>query len=210
MGGIDLQRKLGPLPLWAWGGTAVLLVLAFTQWRSRSAGMAAPAAGAAEQSTSLEYGGTDTGRSDLITAPVPPAGPVPAVSAGPATGGSVSAVTPVASGAVSSRPAWAGVFGRILHPGSQGADVRNLQQALAKAGFNPGPVDSVFGAKTAAALRAYQQSRGLDVTGTASADTFAALTSNKAAATARPAPAATNTAPRGAGQTPRVQAGISV
>ncbi|ATE62829.1 peptidoglycan-binding protein [Thauera sinica] len=42
----------------------------------------------------------------------------------------------------------------------QGDDVKALQQALADRGFSPGRIDSVFGAATDAAVRAFQRSEG--------------------------------------------------
>lgn len=39
--------------------------------------------------------------------------------------------------------------------------IREIQQALAAAGFNPGPIDGIEGPKTRAALVAFQQARGL-------------------------------------------------
>lgn len=45
------------------------------------------------------------------------------------------------------------------------AEVQQAQQRLQRAGFDPGPADGLPGASTAAALRAYQQQRGLRVTG---------------------------------------------
>ena len=46
-----------------------------------------------------------------------------------------------------------------------GPDVERAQQALKQMGHDPGPVDGVVGAQTAAALRAYQKAQGLRVTG---------------------------------------------
>jgi peptidoglycan hydrolase-like protein with peptidoglycan-binding domain len=45
--------------------------------------------------------------------------------------------------------------------GSTGEAVTRLQQILAGVGFDPGPIDGIFGPKTDAAARAYQSSRGL-------------------------------------------------
>jgi membrane fusion protein, multidrug efflux system len=42
---------------------------------------------------------------------------------------------------------------------------RRVQERLATAGFDPGPVDGTMGARTRAALRAFQEERGLDPTG---------------------------------------------
>ena len=43
--------------------------------------------------------------------------------------------------------------------------VRQAQERLAAAGLDPGPADGVMGARTRAALRAFQEERGLDPTG---------------------------------------------
>lgn len=50
---------------------------------------------------------------------------------------------------------------------AQGASrsVRDIQQALFEKGYGPGTVDGVWGKKSIAALRSFQQSRGLPVTG---------------------------------------------
>jgi len=57
----------------------------------------------------------------------------------------------------------------------KGAAVKRLQQALKAAGYNPGPIDSDFGAKTAAAVAAYQLAKGLVPDGEAGPKTMRAL-----------------------------------
>lgn len=52
-----------------------------------------------------------------------------------------------------------------LKPGSSGDAVRQLQQALKALGHDPGAIDGHFGAQTEAAVKAYQQERGLTVDG---------------------------------------------
>ncbi len=47
---------------------------------------------------------------------------------------------------------------------------------LTFAGMNPGPIDGVMGARTQAALTAYQQQHGLSQTGAADDATLASLT----------------------------------
>ncbi len=54
-----------------------------------------------------------------------------------------------------------------LAPGSQGAKVRALQQALAELGFYSGPVDGSFGAGTGRGVKALQGKNGLRETGVA-------------------------------------------
>jgi peptidoglycan L-alanyl-D-glutamate endopeptidase CwlK len=67
------------------------------------------------------------------------------------------------------------VFMNILQHGSSGAEVVALQRALAAAGFDPGATDGVLGAATQAAVRAFQQSRGLTADGLAGPATVLAL-----------------------------------
>jgi spore germination protein YaaH len=63
----------------------------------------------------------------------------------------------------------------LLAQGCTGPEVKELQQSLRAAGFDPGPIDGVFGPRTAAAVRSFQQSRGLKVDGIAGPITRAAL-----------------------------------
>lgn len=58
--------------------------------------------------------------------------------------------------------------------GSSGSDVRKLQQELKKAGYNIA-ADGVFGAKTQAAVEAYQRANGLGVDGIAGNQTLGSL-----------------------------------
>jgi hypothetical protein len=53
--------------------------------------------------------------------------------------------------------------------------VTELQAALARAGFDPGGVDGVFGANTEAAVRRFQQAHGLEVNGIVGPITWAPL-----------------------------------
>ena len=62
-----------------------------------------------------------------------------------------------------------------LKVGSRGPAVSQLQDALRTAGFNPGKTDGVFGPKTQAAVRSFQQAKGLTVDGIAGKQTLGAL-----------------------------------
>jgi Putative peptidoglycan binding domain len=53
--------------------------------------------------------------------------------------------------------------------------VAQLQELLQSEGFNPGPIDGIFGSRTKTALRRYQVSQGLPVTGTLDEATRQAL-----------------------------------
>jgi putative chitinase len=63
----------------------------------------------------------------------------------------------------------------ILKVNSSGADVTALQDALARAGFNPGNVDGLFGLGTEAAVLAFQRSQGLAADGVVGPSTATAL-----------------------------------
>ena len=65
----------------------------------------------------------------------------------------------------------------ILRRGSRGSAVAQLQEQLSAAGFDPGAADGIFGARTDAAVRAFQQARGLMVDGIVGPRTWAALAS---------------------------------
>ena len=62
-----------------------------------------------------------------------------------------------------------------LQMGSVGAEVQQLQTALASLGFPVGEIDGEFGPNTEAALRSFQASRNLQPTGVADAATLRAL-----------------------------------
>jgi peptidoglycan hydrolase-like protein with peptidoglycan-binding domain len=52
-----------------------------------------------------------------------------------------------------------------LQKGSTDPAVRDLQEALKALSYNPGPIDGVFGATTEAAVKAFQQARGITADG---------------------------------------------
>jgi peptidoglycan hydrolase-like protein with peptidoglycan-binding domain len=52
-----------------------------------------------------------------------------------------------------------------LQKGSTNPAVRDLQEALKALGYNPGPIDGVFGATTEAAVKAFQQAKGITADG---------------------------------------------
>src|SRR5690349_14973640 len=64
---------------------------------------------------------------------------------------------------------------RVLNIGSRGTDVTRLQDALRAAGVDPGTSDGIYGRQTAAAVRALQQQRGLQVDGVAGRQTQSSL-----------------------------------
>jgi len=77
-----------------------------------------------------------------------------------------------AEGAEEARPAAAAQT--VLKKGAKGEAVRTLQEALGAAGFKVA-IDGDFGARTDAAVRAFQKARGLDVDGRVGPYTWAAL-----------------------------------
>ena len=64
---------------------------------------------------------------------------------------------------------------RLTSPNTLGLQIREIQRALDQAGFNPGDIDGVFGPHTAAAVAAFQLSKGLLPDGEVGPQTAAAL-----------------------------------
>jgi len=88
-----------------------------------------------------------------------------------------------------------------VRSGSRGEAVSTLQQQLKAAGFDPGPIDGVFGPRTKAAVEAYQKANGLAVDGVVGPQTWGSLT---AKGQASPATAAALTTGKLDAQTPGV------
>jgi peptidoglycan hydrolase-like protein with peptidoglycan-binding domain len=65
------------------------------------------------------------------------------------------------------------------------ADRRQIQTALHRLGYDPGPVDGLFGPLTRVAIRHYQQSIGAEPTGIITADEASRLVSTPAPATSQ-------------------------
>jgi peptidoglycan hydrolase-like protein with peptidoglycan-binding domain len=63
----------------------------------------------------------------------------------------------------------------MLRRGDAGREVRDLQSALLRAGFNPGPLDGIFGPRTEAAVRRFQEVESLETDGIAGPVTLASL-----------------------------------
>jgi len=64
---------------------------------------------------------------------------------------------------------------RELRPGDRGQDVSELQLKLRQAGFDPGPVDGIYGFQTQNAVEQFQEANNLFPDGVASQDTLQAL-----------------------------------
>ncbi len=62
-----------------------------------------------------------------------------------------------------------------MRTGSRGQEVKDLQKNLKAAGYDPGPIDGIYGPKTESAVRKYQKAKGLTVDGVAGSATLAAL-----------------------------------
>lgn len=63
----------------------------------------------------------------------------------------------------------------LLSQGSRGAYVRELQNLLRDKGFDPGPIDGIFGTRTRSAVIAFQRSRNLNPDGIVGVRTWTAL-----------------------------------
>lgn len=64
-----------------------------------------------------------------------------------------------------------------LREGSTGAKVKELQQQLKAKGFNPGPIDGIFGSGTVQAVISFQKFHGLQADGVVGPTTWQLLTS---------------------------------
>jgi peptidoglycan hydrolase-like protein with peptidoglycan-binding domain len=64
---------------------------------------------------------------------------------------------------------------RLLRLGVRGTDVRQLQKALSSLGYDPGPIDGVFGPKTASAVEAFQAARSIGVDGVVGSESRQAI-----------------------------------
>ena len=62
-----------------------------------------------------------------------------------------------------------------IQQGSRGDDVLEIQKKLQAMGFDPGPLDGIFGSKTTDAVRRYQESKGLQVDGIVGPETGGSL-----------------------------------
>jgi LysM repeat protein len=63
----------------------------------------------------------------------------------------------------------------VLQVGSTGEQVKVVQRALAAAGFDPGPIDGVFGQRTERAVKSFQAIQGLTIDGKVGSATLSAL-----------------------------------
>src|SRR5437762_13658086 len=101
----------------------------------------------------------------------------------------------------------------ILKRGSSGPDVQALQQRLSDLGFDPNGVDGNFGPGTEAAVRAFQQAKGLGVDGKVGPNTSAALQAGSAgggAPSGAESEASSGTANAGNVATPADVAGLNL
>jgi peptidoglycan hydrolase-like protein with peptidoglycan-binding domain len=65
------------------------------------------------------------------------------------------------------------------------ADRRQVQMALRRLGYDPGPEDGLFGPMTRAAIRRFQQSIAVEPTGIITADEASRLVNTPTPATSR-------------------------
>lgn len=77
----------------------------------------------------------------------------------------------------------------MLARGAEGKRVEALQKMLMAHGINPGPIDGLFGPKTEAAVRRFQEKAGLQVDGIVGPHTRKALQPQVQAAPAPKPPA---------------------
>jgi hypothetical protein len=83
--------------------------------------------------------------------------------------------TPTTTTPTPTAPATVPVPTATLKPGDTGAQVKQLQRALAAAGYSPGAIDGSYGPGTKAAVAKFQSAHGLTADGIAGPKTLAAL-----------------------------------
>ncbi|NLY42582.1 MAG: LysM peptidoglycan-binding domain-containing protein [Clostridiaceae bacterium] len=64
---------------------------------------------------------------------------------------------------------------RILQLGSRGTDVKEIQSVLQRIGYNPGPIDGIFGQQTQRAVIQFQRDNGLTADGIIGPNTYRLL-----------------------------------
>ena len=74
----------------------------------------------------------------------------------------------------------------VASPLMQGREVTQLQKRLTALGYAPGPIDGAYGPATAAAVRAFQRDKKLEVDGVVGAETRKALRAAKTPKTNQP------------------------
>jgi hypothetical protein len=140
-------------------------------------------------------------------------GPVGAL-AGAAVGAGAGALTGASTSPQDvnlGRPPWTNPEARV--PGTDdtpragrratraSGDARAAQQALAQAGYDPGPADGVWGAQSVRAAREYQRANNLVATGRLDSATMAALRGGSRPAAGSPATGSPGTGSPGTGST---------
>ena len=76
---------------------------------------------------------------------------------------------------IESNAAVAGNPPTVLNKGAVGSKVKTLQVRLEMQGYDPGPIDGIFGARTATAVKNFQKFKGLTVDGMVDETTWKAL-----------------------------------
>ncbi|MBM3271488.1 MAG: D-alanyl-D-alanine carboxypeptidase family protein, partial [Candidatus Sericytochromatia bacterium] len=80
--------------------------------------------------------------------------------------------------------------GPLLRRGTRGEAVTALQRRLADLGFDPGPIDGIFGPRTEAAVKAFQTARRIEIDGIVGPQTWGELGIKVDAPVQRPDPGA--------------------
>jgi hypothetical protein len=162
---VDLRPRRSPA-LVALGAVAGVALLGYGAMQWRAAEPAGPVAVPAAQSV-------------IPSAPAPTAAPVPAVVPAPTaepvpTAAPAPAPVPTAAPAPLPAAAAAEEPPRRVARGA-GFAIRRAQLALRALGHDPGPIDNVYGKRTAAGIASFQRAEGLPETGALDPDTARAL-----------------------------------
>ena len=110
-----------------------------------------------------------------------------------------STTTPTAKGPSTTTLPGCNPNSQMLQKGSKGPLVANLQKFLAQRGFNPGPVDGIFGTNTDASVKNFQKARGLLVDGIVGPRTWLSLCGSQQTSAPKISPSTTATKSRAIG-----------
>lgn len=162
-GGGTLQKKVGGLPQWAWLAIAAAGAVVVMVWRQSSSKTTDQSTGSVVP-TSAEDTGLSTSQYETLLTMLRDIQGQPST---PVTNTTTQTTDTTTNTSNTTPPVWTPESSghSQIQSGNRGNLVKEWQTALKNSGFNPGPLDGIFGPKTLAATKAWQKARGLTANG---------------------------------------------